>query len=94
MALSPEQLLALVNETRAKVNEIQEAAYLVYAELWAHYRSLIIALGSSGVSNAERLEHEAQLYFETHHERLVSEGLDRIEAMMGKRRPPTLGSLQ
>jgi len=77
-----------LNETRAKLNEVQEAVYLTYAELWGHYRALIVALGSLGVSQAERIEAEA---YSQNLDRLIDEGRDRLGQMTGKLSPPNIG---
>lgn len=80
--------LAALQKLGAKVNELQEVVYAAYADLWGHHHALLHVVSRLGLDHAERLETDAQAWFEAHHERLTDEAHDRLAMLAGKKSSP------
>lgn len=65
-----------------EIEKLQEATVTAYADLWAHYHSLIQAIGMSGIINDGRLAVDAQIVMEQEGSRLAQEGRDRFRALL------------
>lgn len=59
-----------------------------YADLWAHQRALIGAIGRTGAVNDGRLEVDTQILFEEQRARLLAEARSRLQSLTAESTSP------
>jgi CTP synthase (UTP-ammonia lyase) len=62
--------------------KVQEALVTAYGDLWAHYHSLVRAIGMAGFINDGRLAVDVQIVMEEQGSQLAQEGRRRLESLL------------
>lgn len=64
--------------SQEEIRTVNEAIYLVYAELWAHHRALIAVVSERCELNPDHLETDVETYHTQHLDELIDEGRRRL----------------
>jgi hypothetical protein len=67
----------------AELEDLKALLVAAYADLWAHHRALVGALGMTAVLNDGRLEVDAQLLFERQLGQFTTEAERRLRVLAG-----------